>query len=129
MPIVKFKLQLYDKSFDELDNYSQDKIKKLQDGAAFFPSCQTLVMALKIILVSYTDLINNQTSTKADRVKRDKLRAEIEDLLTRIATYCALDCADVPENFPLSGLTLPRQQAKKVARYMISLRNFQWSWD
>ncbi len=100
--MVKFKLELRKKSFDELDNSAHDKIKKLE-GSAFFPSCQTWLTALKGVLIVYTDLVNNQTPSEAEENLRDKERKGIEDLLTRIATYCALDTADTPENFPKSG--------------------------
>ena len=99
---LKPKLELSKKTDVELDNYTQDKVTRITGNAAF-PSAQATIALVALALAKYAAALGIQNGTKADTATKNNLRAEIEKLLTKTATLCALDADDNDALFLTSG--------------------------
>jgi hypothetical protein len=102
---LKPKLELSKKTDVELDNYTQDKVTKITGNLAF-PSAQATITLVAATLVKYATALGVQNGTKADTANKNKLRAELEKLLTKVATQCALDADDDDTVFLTSGFAI-----------------------
>ncbi len=102
---LKPKLELSKKTDVELDNYTQDKVTRIT-GNTYFPSAQATIALVALALVKYAAALGIQNGTKADTATKNNLRAEVEKLLTKTATLCALDADDNDALFLTSGFAV-----------------------
>ncbi len=99
---LKSKLELSRKTDEELDNYTQDKVTRITGNAAF-PLAQATVLLVAAKGKEFHDSLGIENGTKVDTAKKDRLRGELEKLLTKTAAQCVLDADDDLEVFYTSG--------------------------
>jgi hypothetical protein len=105
---IQPKLELSKKPDQELDNYAQDKVNRIENNADF-PSVQGMLPDLKTTLEEYITALDNIGSGKSETAKKNQLRSELQTLLTKAASYCALDADGDVAKFLTSGFDVRSQ--------------------
>ncbi len=103
------KLELARKSDEQLDNYAQDKVTRVTGNSAF-PSAQAKIGLVAAALVKYAAAIGIKNGTKADTAAKNKLRDDLEKLLTKVSMQCELDADDNAAVFLTSGFSVADPQ-------------------
>lgn len=115
MKKIQPKLALSKIPDQELDNYTQDKINKIE-GNANFPSAQGMISSLKTVLAEYITALDNMGAGKSETARKNQLREELEALITRVATFCVLDANENLSAFLESGFDI-RSQGSPVGQF------------
>jgi hypothetical protein len=105
MATIRMKLYLDRINDGAFDNYTQDKVNRIE-GNLKFASAQGTIASLKPVLAAYVDLQNLQERTRAETAKKKKLRAQLMTLLTTVATLCKLEAAGDVAYFLQSGFAV-----------------------